>query len=89
LVIRLTAKSAGVSAGAVVGADELPGAGWVQETEKVAVFEDTAAGLSTTRVPDALLLSEAAVTVAGTAGWVPGPLKVSDRVGPLPVGSSQ
>ena len=55
----------------------------------MAVFEDTAAGLSTTRVPDAVLVSEAAVTVAGAAGSVPGALKVSDRVGPFPVGSSQ
>jgi hypothetical protein len=75
--------------GGPVGADELLGVGCVQETEKVAVFEDTAAGLSTTRVPDPVLLSEAAVTVAGAAGWAPGALKVSDRVGPLPVGSSQ
>ena len=51
----------------LLGAGEPPGARCAQETEKVAVFEDTAAGLSTTRVPDAVLLSEAAVTVAGAA----------------------
>lgn len=96
LVMRSTVRFGGwASVGVVpgvdepVGADELPGPGWVQETEKVAVFEDAAAGLSTTRVPDAVLVSEAAVTVAGTACSVPGVLKVSDLVGPLPVGSSQ
>src|ERR1700722_10393933 len=90
LVLRSTVMIGWVvSAGAVLGADEPVGDGGVKETEKVAVFEDTAAGLSTTSVPVSLLVSEAAVTVAGAVGSVPGALKVSERVGPFPVGSSQ
>lgn len=67
----------------------VPGAGCVQDTENVAVFEDTAAGLTTTIVPASAVLSEKAVTVAGATDSVPGAVKVSDRVGPFPVGSSQ
>jgi len=62
---------------------------WVQVTVNPAAFEVIPTGLVMTILPDPVVLSEAAVTVAEVTAMVPAVVNVSVLAGPLPPGRLQ